>query len=630
MWRKCVLLLIFSISLASGREIVIRPTSVVSGFDQWGQVGSGTKIQKITDAVDANRIVSLIVADTDIFEYGDIMLDTGERIDSLVRFTRAGLVLAVSGTLQNALIIGSDSLAAPAITLAGGFANYQSIFPTAPGTRGEWDDAEVDSIRGRYHLSAVGVDSAQITSDSIVVYITQHLSSAGGAKVAGFATLFGKCNNAVQKTVSTTVIPLDTGNVRIPAASLVNTNKYIIFYGAAIGGRTVSHSPEFMCFYSRGDTLGHVVYQTGSTAGHFPAGGGKAQGFAFITANGTDSIYDNWRNRTAADTVYASGHCLISVDLTNQTENIDYYLAQTNFSDAAVMTDTNNTNTSDTTLIAGTFTTASGDHLVLMAGEYQPTGGTQNGGSTLYAYIDGAVRKKTGKLTFEHADDWGGFMYAEVINFSAASHTFAIRGGNRDNNTSDVPMRRGKILVLDLANWPDKSYTQIATDSVVNNVYSAWENYLETAITPSTSQDVLVIGNAYNRNTAGTSPEVAVLSRIRNITDAIAQSDVSTSMSRDDEDTLTNTSYGFLAAWGTTSKTFGLQNCKTPLSNTDAMSDGTLIVLGMKEDVAAPPAATNRRKIRLEKSGLIGYGVPEQPFKLVKQVLGLPPCDCEE
>jgi hypothetical protein len=118
--------------------------------------------------------------------------------------------------------------------------------------------------------------------------------------------------------------------------------------------------------------------------------------------------------------------------------------------------------------------------------------------------------------------------------------------------------------------------------------------------------------------------------RLLNNTDAVSQSEVVNTNPRETQDTIPVIATGFvanLADGGAKEMIFQVAGDSTATNQFSLQT--SLIAWNMKES-AAPPATQNRRKIRLERQGLIGYEPPEQPIKLAREMLGLPDCNCKE
>lgn len=151
-----VVFLCFCATSAFGLVEVIEP-SAIGIIDQYDSAGSGaTKTIRLTDGSESNYIFSPTADDSDLYVLGDLVATDIDVVDSLVLHVKA----QDNGNGNNRIVIGirikTDTDESSTIALTTSWVDYSLSLTTPPGSRGTWDDFEVDSSIFLVRTAAIG------------------------------------------------------------------------------------------------------------------------------------------------------------------------------------------------------------------------------------------------------------------------------------------------------------------------------------------------------------------------------------------------------------------------------------------------------------------------------------------
>lgn len=177
-WIKAITFLF--ICCSSAMAVTQKLTmDVKSTPNEWDSAGTGNKVAMLNDAVDNSYIKSLTVSDTDRYVVTNMAsLDTTilNAIDSVKIFWKMrGTVGAGTSTGRVGLGINTDYLEGATRTFAvlaeGAWSSFTENFPIPPGSRGDWDVKEVDSLICQIRMvSFTATEVPAVTSCSLLVY----------------------------------------------------------------------------------------------------------------------------------------------------------------------------------------------------------------------------------------------------------------------------------------------------------------------------------------------------------------------------------------------------------------------------------------------------------------------------
>jgi hypothetical protein len=335
----------------------------------------------------------------------------------------------------------------------------------------------------------------------------------------------------------------------------------------------------------------------------------------------------------------------MAVNLGNLTENTHYWYAQQNGAEGHKQ---DSINTSQDTLLGLTVDlsgkSGTSDYIVLASCEIW----TPNASADMRVLlaIDGSVQKERVYLEFEDVQDRNSWSYARLTSLTAASHRLTIVYGPADAGTNYKQARRGRIIVIDTSAYDQVIGLSNNDFDTVKTAYSTYANHDGNSGTdlaginfaPNQSEPVIVIANSWMQS-GQFSQSAAGLMRLTNDSQAVSWSDASSHSPNSQDIADDSTRKGMVTALGfkgdsANPTAWSLQvsaDTVYTVTVTPKFKYADLIIWGLTETLGAPPAApANRRKIRLERQGLIGYEPPEQPIKLAREVLKLPECNCEE
>ncbi len=140
----CILICLVAVSVSAKIE-VIEP-SAIGTVDQWDSTGSGaTKTIRITDGSESNYIFSPTANDSDRYVMGDLVATDIDVVDSLVLWVKAQDNGNGNNRITIAILINTDATTSSALALTTSWVDYSLSLTTPPGSRGTWDDFEVDS-----------------------------------------------------------------------------------------------------------------------------------------------------------------------------------------------------------------------------------------------------------------------------------------------------------------------------------------------------------------------------------------------------------------------------------------------------------------------------------------------------
>jgi hypothetical protein len=150
-----------------------------------------------------------------------------------------------------------------------------------------------------------------------------------------------------------------------------------------------------------------------------------------------------------------------------------------------------------------------GDYLVLMSMELEPTNVHNSNGIYVYPVIDGSVLQQGhslhGSSNGGHTDDpprWNrqSFSYSEVVELTAGYHEIEIRAlGLREWNRLSY-IRRPRIIVLRGDSFTGLEQTKITAQTATWNTTASFITVMtHTTAAAGATEDVIVLGNAIGR-----------------------------------------------------------------------------------------------------------------------------------
>ncbi len=459
----------------------------------------------------------------------------------------------------------------------------------------------------------------------------------GASTWAGSSALAARCSNSEDSLLSLTYAKLDVTNVVIHPSELANGHRYLILYNAGLGATNAASEVAVRVMYGATE-IAEAVYEadheaaiSGSNIDNGPrsAQGGALTGFYVLTANGSDSLFMEYKFSEIGGGCYISGKCLMTIDLSNLTNDTHYFDSVQNGS-GVVIRDSSDA-TTDTTLLSDTYTTEAGDYLVLASGEcWDSLNSSTTFSKQCYLMIDGTVQGPAGggKHTWEDISDIWNWSYAKIHTFTAASHTFRIRIGNIDTPAAGVEVygRRGRIILIKKSAYFDVQTRSHDGFISIANDYNTWAT--DTSLTytnnTGTTENIVLIANGSVR---GVDADDHGVVRLLNNTDAVAFSEVGTGNSREANDTIAVTSIGFISQLANAgSKQILYQASGDSTTNNQTLGFVRLIAWNLKENLSAPPPTTfkRRRREHSEVDSIIDFKAKEVPV-----ILGLS-CNCQE
>lgn len=160
----------FAVDISAGVEW-IKPTTI-GDSDQWDSTGSGTKPQMLTDATDGNYIYTGTATRIDRYELDDVSANIST-VDSLVIYWRGQDDGTGNNRAQLGIRIGTDVATGTNVALTASWVDYTESILSPPGSRGTWDDFEVDSAVLRIECTAIGGGrTVRMTVCSVGVFTT--------------------------------------------------------------------------------------------------------------------------------------------------------------------------------------------------------------------------------------------------------------------------------------------------------------------------------------------------------------------------------------------------------------------------------------------------------------------------
>lgn len=169
-----LLILLFSISYSFGAIENIKPESI-GDTDTWDSTGSGsTKTIRITDKIPANYIFTPTDENIDRYELTDLANAlSDDTIDSIVITVTAQDNGSGNNRMLFGVRIGTDQTVTDNLALTTSWVEYSLSVTTPPGSRGTWDDFEIDSLVGVVQCKAIGGSKeVRVTEFTVLVFYT--------------------------------------------------------------------------------------------------------------------------------------------------------------------------------------------------------------------------------------------------------------------------------------------------------------------------------------------------------------------------------------------------------------------------------------------------------------------------
>lgn len=164
------LFLCFCATSAFATFEIIDPASI-SDSDDFDSTSGGTKPTILTDQDEATYIFMAGAVGTDRYNLEDLANDDHDEIDSVIIYYKAQDDGGGNNRVQFAARINTDITSGTENNLTTGWVDYSDSHTTPPGSRGTWDDFEVDSLVVQIAVTAInGAREARVAECSVVVF----------------------------------------------------------------------------------------------------------------------------------------------------------------------------------------------------------------------------------------------------------------------------------------------------------------------------------------------------------------------------------------------------------------------------------------------------------------------------
>ncbi len=153
---------------------IIDPVSI-GASDTFDSTSGGTKPTILTDQDEATYIFRSNSTGTDIYNIGDLTATDIETIDSVIIHYKAQDNGAGNNRVRIDARIKDDITQGSAISLTTSWVDYSESFTTPPGSRGTWDDFEVDSLLVQIVCTAINsAREVRVAECSVVVWYSSN------------------------------------------------------------------------------------------------------------------------------------------------------------------------------------------------------------------------------------------------------------------------------------------------------------------------------------------------------------------------------------------------------------------------------------------------------------------------